>query len=110
MLSLIPKKANGKFEHGSVKEFATKLGFKDGHIVSDWISGNATSYKKYVYQVSDIYNVSQKWLLGETETKEKPSEIEGFSNSDIAIAKKIQSLTKEQRLKLEGYLDSLLGK
>ena len=76
ILSLIPKKEDGKFKHGALSTFARKLGFKDGHIISDWIAGNSTSYLNYLYQISAFYNVSVKWLKGETDIKNLDSEPE----------------------------------
>ena len=67
MLTLIPKKENGNFKHGALSQFARSIGFKDGHIVSDWIAGNSESYKNYIYQVSALYHVSVEWLRGETD-------------------------------------------
>lgn len=67
ILALIPKKENGDFKHGAQSHFARQLGFKDGHIISDWISGNSTSYKNYLYQISAMYNVSVAWLRGDTD-------------------------------------------
>lgn len=69
ILTLIPKKEDGKFKHGALSAFARKLGFKDGHIVSDWIAGNSTSYLNYLYQISALYNVSVEWIKGETDEK-----------------------------------------
>ena len=69
ILTLIPKKEDGKFKHGALSSFARKLGFKDGHIISDWIAGNSTSYLNYLYQISALYNVSVEWLKGETDIK-----------------------------------------
>lgn len=73
VLSLIPKKENGDFKHGALAGFARSIGFKDGHIISDWISGNSESYKNYLYQIAATYNVSVEWLKGETDQKENPT-------------------------------------
>lgn len=72
ILSLIPKKENGDFKHGSLAAFARPLGFKDGHIISDWIAGNSTSYSNYLYEISAKYGVSVAWLKGETDEKKSP--------------------------------------
>lgn len=69
ILTLIPKKENGAFKHGALSQFARSLGFKDGHIVSDWIAGNSESYKNYLYQIAAKYDVSVEWLRGETDEK-----------------------------------------
>lgn len=69
---MIPKKPDGKFVHGAKKEFSEKLGLKSGNLISDWINGRSESYKSYLYEISDKYNVSVEWLKGETDRKEKP--------------------------------------
>ena len=56
ILSLIPKKENGDFQHGAKKEFAQSIGFKNGNIVSLWISGASKSYKGKLAEISDKYN------------------------------------------------------
>lgn len=83
ILSLIPKKENGDFKHGALAGFARSIGFKDGHIISDWIAGNSESYKNYIYQISAIHNVSVEWLKGESEQKEKPATETGSGHSEI---------------------------
>lgn len=81
VLSLIPKKPDGKFVHGAVKKFAAELGLKSGNIVSDWIAGRSKSYEGYLYQISALHNVSVEWLRGETDDpvpagqKEKPTPV-----------------------------------
>ena len=37
ILSLIPKKENGDFQHGSQKAFANSIGLKSGNLIADWI-------------------------------------------------------------------------
>lgn len=69
ILSLIPRKENGKFQHGALAQFARGLGFKDGHIVSEWISGTSVSYKNYLYQIAALHHVSVAWLRGETDDR-----------------------------------------
>lgn len=104
MLTLIPKKENGDFKHGALSQFARSIGFKDGHIVSDWIAGNSESYKNYIYQVSALYHVSVEWLQGKTEDKsikETPDpKIEGLSKAKKALLGAIDDLTDEQCEKL----------
>lgn len=104
MLTLIPKKENGNFKHGALSQFARSIGFKDGHIVSDWIAGNSESYKNYIYQVSALYHVSVEWLQGKTEDKsikETPDpKIEGVSKAKKALLGAIDDLTDAQCEKL----------
>lgn len=69
ILTLIPKKPDGKFVHGALKEFANTVGLKSGNLVSDWMNGRSTSYKGYLYEISAKYDVSVEWLRGETDEK-----------------------------------------
>lgn len=109
MLTLIPKKENGNFKHGALSQFARSIGFKDGHIVSDWIAGNSESYKNYIYQVSALYHVSVEWLQGKTDDpviKEAPAtEGEGLSAARQKLYDAIANLTDEQCTKLLGVVE-----
>lgn len=111
MLTLIPKKENGNFKHGALSQFARSIGFKDGHIVSDWIAGNSESYKNYIYQVSALYHVSVEWLQGKTEDKnikETPDpKIEGV---DDKIAQFIRSASAEELTEISRYIEYLKSK
>ena len=69
IISLIPKKENGDFKHGALKEFANSIGLKSGNLISDWIAGRSVSYNSYVYEIAAKYNVSVEWLNGETDEK-----------------------------------------
>lgn len=73
IISLIPKKPDGKFQHGELKKFANSIGLKSGNLISDWLKGRSVSYNNYIYEISDKYNVSVEWLKGETDVKEKPA-------------------------------------
>lgn len=108
ILSLIPKKPDGKFVHGALKEFANKLNLKSGNVVSDWMNGRSTSYTSYVYQIADIYNVSVEWLKGETDDpgiKKAPGiNAEGLSVARKALLDAVDGLTDEQCEKLLGIV------
>ena len=71
ILSLIPRKPDGNFVHGALKEFANTVGLKSGNLISDWINQRSTSYKSYIYEIAVKYDVSVEWLKGETDIKEK---------------------------------------
>lgn len=111
ILTLIPKKENGAFKHGALSQFARPLGFKDGHIVSDWIAGNSESYKNYLYQISALHGVSVNWLQGKTEDKsikETPDpKIEGV---DDKIAQFIRSASAEELTEISRYIEYLESK
>lgn len=81
ILSLIPRKESGAFQHGALKDFAHSIGLKSGNSVTDWMSGRSESYKNYVYEVSSKYGVSVEWLRGETDKKE-PAENPDRLNPD----------------------------
>lgn len=76
VLSLIPKKEDGKFAHGALKEFANSIGLKSGNLISDWINLRSHSYMNYLYEIAAKYNVSVEWLKGETDIKNPASETE----------------------------------
>ena len=114
MLTLIPKKENGNFKHGALSQFARSIGFKDGHIVSDWIAGNSESYKNYIYQVSALYHVSVEWLQGKTEDKsikETPEpKIEGVSAEAQEILDYIRDATPAELAEVCRYIGYLKSK
>lgn len=114
MLTLIPKKENGSFKHGALSQFARSIGFKDGHIVSDWIAGNSESYKNYIYQVSALYHVSVEWLQGKTEDKsikETPAtEGEGVSAEAQEILNYIRDATPAELAEVCRYIGYLKSK
>lgn len=108
ILSLIPKKENGDFKHGSLAAFARPLGFKDGHIISDWIAGNSTSYSNYLYEISAKYGVSVAWLKGETDEKNPPvPEDERILNEELISH--LVSLTPEEMQKVDAFVQGLLA-
>lgn len=68
ILSLIPKKPDGKFVHGSKKDFADSLELPS-NIVAEWVSGRNKSYPNYLYEIASKYGVSVEWLQGKTDEK-----------------------------------------
>lgn len=83
MLSLIPRKPDGKYVHGEKKKFCESIGAPP-NIVSEWEAGKTKSYRNYIYAVSLIYNVSVEWLKGETDEK-KPASVSADGQSEDAI-------------------------
>lgn len=76
MLSLIPRKQDGKYVHGAKKVFCEKIGAPT-NIISEWESNKTKSYRNYVHAAAMAYNVSVEWLRGETDQKEKSPAPEG---------------------------------
>lgn len=103
VLSLIPRKADGKFVHGALKEFANNIGLKSGNVINDWINGRNKSYFSYLYQISIKYNVPVEWLKGETDDpqpvkqKESPPHGGGFSEKDVRLIEWFRSLPPEKQ-------------
>ena len=97
ILSLIPKKPDGKYVHGAKAEFARSLGFKGGETISQWESGYSEGYRLYLYEISEKYNVSVEWLKGETDIKEKPDILGTLTADDIEFAKLYNSAPEWKR-------------
>lgn len=97
IFSLLPHKPDGKPVHGSKKAFAQTLGFKDGTIFTDWEAGRSDSYKNYLYEISDKYNVSVEWLKGESDIKEKAASQMGddFSRMFAQLTPQNQDLIRQ---------------
>ena len=97
ILSLLPHKPDGKIVHGAKAAFARELGLKGGETVSQWEGGSNTSYRNYLYEISDKYNVSVEWLKGETDIKEKPDILGTLTADDIEFAKLYNSAPEWKR-------------
>lgn len=115
ILSLIPRKENGDFEHGSKKEFAQSIGFKGGEIISDWIAGRNKSYVKHIHVIAERYNVSTEWLTGQSDKKERTAAgvSDGLSREDIQFLELFGKLTPEEQklfvIQMQSVVDSKKG-
>ena len=108
ILSLIPRKENGDFQHGALKTFAKSIGLKSGNLISDWLKGRSESYKNYIYEVSAKYGVSVAWLKGETDEKNPPvPEDERILNEELIS--RLVSLTPEEMQKVDAFVQGLLA-
>lgn len=92
---LIPKKPNGEFVHGAIKEFADSLGVS-GNLVTTWLSGRNTSYKKKLYQIASVYGVSVEWLKGETDER-KPR---ALVNNDPELTEYLDELRNRTEMRM----------
>ena len=92
ILSLLPTHPDGRFVRGAKKEFALRIGYDSGDIVSMWIKGTSNSYMGKLHEISDKYNVSVEWLKGETDKKEKPLTVNGeeLGYSDMELLEAIR--------------------
>ena len=107
ILSLLPKKPDGKFVRGSKKEFAQSIGYDSGDIVSMWINGSSTSYNGKLHEISAKYGVSVEWLKGETDEKEKPALKE--SELDSELINLLCQLSKEELEKVDAFVQGILA-
>ena len=108
ILTLIPRKPDGKFVHGAKAEFARNLGYTEGNIVSMWESGSSNSYTTKLHEIAAKYDVSVEWLKGETDVKKSPAKAEDkraeliaslddMSREElIALVNKIMDVLKEK--------------
>lgn len=107
ILSLLPKKPDGKFIRGSKKKFAQSIGYDSGDIVSMWINGSSTSYNGKLHEISAKYGVSVEWLRGETDEKEKPALKE--SELDSELINRLCQLSKEELEKVDAFVQGILA-
>ena len=107
ILSLLPKKPDGKFVRGSKKEFAQSIGYDSGDIVSMWINGSSTSDNGKLHEISAKYGVSVEWLRGETDEKEKPALKE--SELDSELINRLCQLSKEELEKVDAFVQGILA-
>lgn len=107
ILSLLPRKPDGKYVRGAKKDFAVSIGYDSGDIVSMWINGSSESYKGKLHEIAAKYDVSIVWLRGETDEK-KPT-VKDDGRSSMSEARKmlydaVDDLTDEQCIKLLGII------
>ena len=103
IISLLPQK-NGKPEHGAKTIMARELGLPP-NIFAEWIGDRNKSYTKYLYQISEKYNVSVEWLKGETDIKEKPAPTNGDEFSE-----QFEKLSPEKKKLVMELIEGLLEK
>ena len=98
ILSLIPKKPDGKYVHGAKKEFCKKIGAPT-NIVSEWEKGKTKSYRNYTYVIAAEYNVDVDWLTGESDVKEKTAawSSDGLSDEESIFLDQFRLMSEEER-------------
>ncbi|MDO4816421.1 MAG: helix-turn-helix transcriptional regulator [Bacillota bacterium] len=108
ILSLIPRKPDGKYVHGAIKEFCEATGAPHSAL-KEWEQGTTMSYRKYLYKIAQKYDVSVEWLEGKTDEKNPPSNNEsGLDDIDAEIIELLKSKTAEQRAAILQLLRSNL--
>lgn len=96
VLSLIPRKPDGKYVHGAKAEFADRLGLSR-NLVTMWESGQSQSYRSKLHEISAKYGVSVEWLKGETDEK-RPFDLQLFSSDKEKLMASIDTMSKEELL------------
>ncbi len=109
ILSLLPKKDDGKFVRGAKKNFAMSLGYDSGDIVSMWINGSSASYHGKLHEISDKYNVSVEWLKGETDIREKLIAKSDEQLLDSELIMRLCKLTPEELQQVDAFVQGLLA-
>lgn len=99
ILSLIPKKPDGKFVHGAKKDFAVSIGYESGDVISMWEKGTSTSYNTKLHEIAAKYHVSVEWLKGETDIK-TPFDLQLFAADKEMLMAAIDTMSKEELLNL----------
>lgn len=97
ILSLIPKKPDGKFVHGAKKEFCDNIGLP-ANITSEWQRGKCKSYEHYLYKIADVYGVSVEWLKGETDDP-SPKNLP-LKNESAELVEYLQELATRSEMRM----------
>ena len=104
ILSLIPKKPDGKYVHGAKRQFARSIGYDGGDIVSMWINGSSKSYMGKLHEIAAVHHVSVEWLKGETDIK-NPDPQEGAGK----LPKGYDDLTPKNKAFVDAMIAQLLA-
>lgn len=99
MLSLIPRKPDGKYVHGAKKIFCENIGAPT-NIISEWETGKTKSYRNYIHAAAMAYNVSVAWLKGETNEKSPVGTKADEANVDYLLSKMSLSELAELAVKV----------
>ena len=92
ILSLIPRKPDGKYVHGAKKTFCEEIGAPT-NIISEWEAGKTKSYRSYIYAISVKHDVSVEWLKGETDEK-RP--VQKDEPSKAALMAAVETMSREE--------------
>ena len=92
VLSLIPRKPDGKCVHGAKKVFCLDIG-APSNIVNEWERGVSKSYNNYLYAIAAKHNVSVEWLKGETDEKTPPADAE---SERARLLASLENMSKEE--------------
>lgn len=80
-----------------------------GNNFTDWKSGKSSSYKKYLPEIAEYLGVSVDYLIGNTDTKEKPLPEQGLSEYTKEYVRLMQNATPERQEQALQMLRLFLG-
>ena len=68
------------------------------HSINKWMTGQTKSYRNYIYQISEYFNVSVAYLTGETDKKIPAApEDDGLTEDEIEVIRLFRSVSLETR-------------
>ena len=87
--------------YGAGKDLANHLGIS-GNVITNWKNGSNRSYLKHLREIAEFYNVSESYLLGKTDIKNRPPELDDMADilSDPDL---LARASEEYRDMLERY-------
>ena len=109
ILSLLPRKADGKIKHGAKAEFARSIGYDSGDIVSMWENGSSASYRGKLHEIAAKYGVSVEWLRGETDDEAEMQEYLVMLQTRPECRKLLSSVKGATREEVEAYIKIIEG-
>ena len=65
--------------YGAGKDLANHLGIS-GNVITNWKNGSNRSYLKHLREIAEFYNVSESYLLGKTDIKNRPPELDDMAD------------------------------
>lgn len=98
--------------YGAGKDLANHLGIS-GNVITNWKNGSNRSYLKHLREIAEFYNVSESYLLGETDIKNRPPELDDMadilSDPDIVMfARHTQKIPQADRKRiLDNFRDTI---
>lgn len=66
-------------KYGSGKELADYLEIS-GNVITNWKNGSNRSYIRHLRKIAEFYNVSEDYLLGKTDKKQRPPRIDDLED------------------------------
>lgn len=99
---------NERENHGwSQKYVADKLGLKGSSTYSNWEQGTREPDIEMLKKLSNIYDVSVEYLIGNTDIKSRNKERE---NKKSQLTEEIMSLSEEEQTLIRGMVKALMDK